>query len=100
MTTYPKQLLVIIAEAALEKNLIRDARAFGANGYTIYDVRGGGERGEREASWEVDRSIEMKVVCDAAVAEKLAAHVLAQYAPHYAVAMFTAAVGVFRPQKF
>lgn len=100
MNTHPKQLLAIIAEAALEKSLIRDARAFGANGYTITDVRGGGERGDRSASWEADRSIEMKVICDSAVAEKLAAHVLATYAPHYAVAMFTTDVGVFRPQKF
>jgi hypothetical protein len=40
------------------------------------------------------------VICDAAIAERLAAHVLATYAPNYAVTMFTADVGVFRPQKF
>lgn len=100
MQTHPKTLLVIVAEAALEKALIRDARSFGAHGYTITEVRGGGERGEREAVWEADRSIEMKVICDEAVAERLAQHVLATYAPHYAVTLFIAAVGVFRPQKF
>lgn len=100
MNTHPKKLLVIISEAALEKDLVRDARSFGANGYTLVDVRGGGAGGEREASWEADRSIEMKIICDAAVAEKLAQHVLAQYAPHYAVTLFTSDVGVFRPQKF
>jgi nitrogen regulatory protein P-II 2 len=100
MNTHPKQLLVIIAEAALEKSLIRDARAFGANGYTIADVRGGGERGERSASWEADRRVADHFHLDRAVADKLAVHVLAQYAPHYAVAMFTTDVGVFRPQKF
>ena len=93
-------MLVIIGEAALEKHLVRDARSFGAHGYTICDVRGGGERGDREARWEADRSIEMKVICDEAVAEKLAAHVLATYASNYAVTLFTAEVGVFRPQKF
>jgi nitrogen regulatory protein P-II 2 len=100
MNIHPKKLLVIIAEAALEKNLIRDARQFGAHGYTIGEVRGGGERGEREAVWEADRSIEMKVICAEAVAEKLAQHVLASYAPNYAVTLFTTDVGVFRPQKF
>ena len=93
-------MLVIIGEAALEKHLVRDARSFGAHGYTICDVRGGGERGDREARWEADRSIEMKVICDEAVAAKLAAHVLATYASNYAVTLFTAEVGVFRPQKF
>ncbi len=100
MNVHPKKLLVIIVEAALEKVLIRDARQFGAHGYTISEVRGGGARGEREAAWEADRSIEMKVICDETVAEQLAQHVLATYAPHYAVTMFTTDVGVFRPQKF
>ena len=100
MNIHPKKLLVIIAEAALEKNLIRDPRQFGAHGYTIGDVRGGGEHGEREAVWEADRSIEMKVICDETVAERLAQHVLASYAANYAVALFTTDVGVFRPQKF
>ena len=100
MQTHAKKLLVIIGEAALEKNLIRDARSFGAHGYTISDVRGGGERGDREARWEADRSIEMKVVCDALVAEQLARHVLASYAPNYALSLFTTDVGVFRPAKF
>ncbi len=100
MQTHDRKMLVIISEAALEKSLVRDARSFGAHGYTIADVRGGGERGDREARWEADRSIEMKMICDAAVAEKLAQHVLASYAPNYALTLFTADVGVFRPQKF
>jgi hypothetical protein len=100
MQTHAKKLLVIIAEAALEKQLIRDARQFGAHGYTIYDVRGGGERGERESGWDADRLVEMKVICDDSVAHRLADHVLKAYAAHYAVTMFTADVGVFRPQKF
>jgi hypothetical protein len=100
MQTHAKKLLVVICEAALEKDLVRDARAFGANGYTLSEVRGGGQHSEREAAWEADRSIEMKIVADAAVAERLAQHVLATYAPHYSVVMFTSDVGVFRPQKF
>lgn len=100
MQTHAKKLLVVITEAALEKALIRDARAFGAHGYTIGDVRGGGERGERAAAWEADRSIEMKVICDEDVATRLAAHVLDTYVPNYAVTLFVAEVGVFRPQKF
>ena len=100
MHTHARKLMVIIGEAALEKRLIADARRLGAHGYTISEVRGGGERGDREARWEADRSIEMKVICDEAVAAELARHVLASYAPNYSVTLFTADVGVFRPQKF
>ena len=100
MQTHARKLLVFIAEAALEKDLVRDARAFGAHGYTLSDVRGGGARGEREAAWEADRSIEMKVICNESVAERLAQHVLATYAPNFALTVFVTDVGVFRPQKF
>jgi nitrogen regulatory protein PII len=100
METHARKLLVIIGEAALEKNLVRDVRSFGVQGYTITEVRGGGSRGERESSWENDRSIELKIIADPAVAEQVAQHVLATYAPHYAIVMFTSDVGVFRPQKF
>jgi len=100
MNTHARKLLVIIGEAALEKALVRDARSFGAHGYTVSEVRGGGERGDREARWEADRSIEMKVICEADVATRLARHVLDTYAPNYALTLFTADVGVFRPQKF
>ena len=100
MLTHAKKLLVIIGEAALEKQLVRDARGFGAHGYTIAEVRGGGQRGDREARWEADRSIEMKVICDEDVAARLARHVLDAYAQHFALTLFTADVGIFRPQKF
>jgi hypothetical protein len=40
MTQHPKKLLVIVAEAALEKALTQLAMDLGAHGYTVYDVRG------------------------------------------------------------
>ncbi len=100
MQVHAKQLLVIVTEAALEKLLVKDARSLGAQGWTIVDARGGGGGGEREAIWEADRSIEMKVICDSTVAKRLAEHVLATYAPHYAVTLWVSEVGVFRPEKF
>ncbi|MEN9316389.1 MAG: hypothetical protein RIS35_2782 [Pseudomonadota bacterium] len=98
--THPRKLLVVICEAALEKTLVEDARRLGAAGYTIGDVRGGGRGGTREGAWEADRSIEMKIVCEAGVAERLATHVLAAYGEHYAVTMYLADVDVLRPEKF
>ncbi|MFN4004148.1 MAG: P-II family nitrogen regulator [Hylemonella sp.] len=100
MDKHPKKLLVIIAEAALEKRLVADARAAGAHGYTVHDVRGGSNQGIREGYWEADRTIEMKIICDQAVADAIAAHVLASYAPHYGLTLFFADVAVLRPEKF
>lgn len=100
LTTHPRTLLVVICEAAIEQPLIEDLKQFGATGYTISDVRGSGRGGDREGSWEADRSIELKVICDGALAERLAAHVLDRYAQHYAVTLYLQTVSVLRAEKF
>jgi nitrogen regulatory protein P-II 2 len=100
MQTHSRKVLVVICEAALEKALVGDARRLGAAGYTIADVRGSGRGGAREGAWEADRSIEMKVICAADVAERLAAHVLATYCENYAVTLYLSDANVLRPEKF
>ena len=97
---HPKTLLVIVAEAVLEKPLVRDVRQRGAQGWTLTEVSGAGLTGVREGAWEADRTIELKVICDAAVADAIAGHVLAAYAPHYGVAMYFSDVAVLRPDRF
>ena len=100
MDLHLRKMLIIVAEATLEKPLIRDARDLGALGYTVHDVRGGGMNGVREGAWEADRSIEMKVVCEETVALRIAEHVLQTYGPHYALTVFIADARVFRAHKF
>ena len=100
MKKHPKTLLGIVAEAVLEKNLVRDARQRGAQGWTVTEVHGAGREGVREGAWEADRTIELKVICDESVADAIAEHVLATYAAHYSVAMYFTPVAVFRPDRF
>ena len=95
-----RKLLLIIAEAALEKNLIADAKRFGAHGYTVSDVRGASQEGERDGEWEFSRSIEMKVICSETVAQTLAQHLLSSYCQHYSITMFIAEGEVLRPERF
>lgn len=97
---YPRQLLVIITEAALEKRLVQDVKRLGAHGYTVFDVRGGGAHGERDGSIEADRNIHMEVVCEESVADQIAHHVLTAYARNYSVTMYFADVKVLRPAKY
>jgi nitrogen regulatory protein P-II 2 len=98
--THSRKLLVVICEAALERALADDARRMGVAGYTIADVRGSGRGGAREGEWQADRSIEMKIVCEADLAERFAAHVLATYCDHFAVTLYLQDAGVLRPEKF
>jgi hypothetical protein len=97
---HPKTLLVIVAEAVLEKNLVRDVRDLGAQGWTLTEVHGAAREGIREGAWEADRTIEMKVICDATVADAIADHVMASYALNYSVAMYFSQVSVLRPDRF
>jgi hypothetical protein len=97
---HPKTLLVVVAEAVLEKALVRDVRARGAQGWTVTEVHGAWREGVREGAWEADRTVEIKVICDEAVADAIAEHVLATYAPHYAVALWFGNVAVLRPERY
>ena len=99
MKTHPRKLLIVIAEAALERQLVADVKRLGAHGYTVIDVRGGGARGDRNADWDADRSIQMEVICDDAVAEAIAEHIHLTYFDDYAVTVFINEVGVLSPAK-
>jgi nitrogen regulatory protein P-II 2 len=97
---FQKKLVVVITEAVLERPLIELARNSGALGYTVHDVRGAGQHDKREGSWEADRSIEMKIICAADVADRIAEAVVARFGNHYGLTLFVADVAVLRPQKY
>ena len=100
MKTHPRKLLVVIAEAALERQLVADVKRLGAHGYTVFDVRGGGARGERGGDWEGGRSVEIKVLCDEGTAQRLVDALIDRYSADYALALWVADVAVARPMKF
>jgi nitrogen regulatory protein P-II 2 len=100
MEQHSRTLLVVIAEASLERLLIADAKRLGALGYTVYECHGGGMHGDREGSWEADRSISLNLICAHDAAQRIAQHILDQYSKHYAVSLYTQPVGVFRAEKF
>ena len=100
MSLHARKLLVIIAEAVIERQLAADAMELGAHGYTVVDVRGAGTRGERSGEWEAERNIQMEIVCDDSVALAIAEHVRRNYFEHYAVSLFVSDVQVLRPEKY
>jgi nitrogen regulatory protein P-II 2 len=100
MKTFPKKLLVIITEASLENVLAEKVKAMGAHGYTVHYVHGMGSTGAREGTWDADRTIEMKVICDAVIADQIAEKILAEYGANYALTLFLADVEVFRGAKY
>ncbi len=97
---HPKTLLVIVAEAALENTVLRDAQARGAQSWTITEVHGAGREGVREGRWEADRTVEIKLLCSEQVADAIASHLIEAYAPHYSVSMYFMPVSVLRPERY
>lgn len=100
MSTIHRKLLTIVTEAALEKELIRDIERLGARGYTVSEARGKGSRGVRDAGWDEARNIRMEVICEAAVAAAITAHLQERYYDNYAMISFVADVAVLRDEKF
>ena len=97
---HARKLLTIIAEAALERALVAEVRDAGGGGDTIAEVRGGGGSGERAGDWEGERSIEFRVICDEALAGRIADRVMARYANHYSLVLYLTEVGVRRVERF
>lgn len=98
---HDKTLLMIVAEAALETVLLEEAQARGAQSWSVVDVRSaGGLEGVREGRWEADRTVEIRLVCDPAVADALAEAVLKRYAPNYQVSLVFLPVQVLRPERY
>lgn len=93
-------LLTIVAESAIETLLLRDLERLGAQGYTLTDARGKGSRGMRNADWDASSNVRIEVVCDAATAAAIAAHLQAKYYDDYGVILFMTDVAVLRPEKF
>jgi len=100
MEQFPRRLLTIITEAALERELLAEFDALGVRGYTISDVRGKGGRGRRRSEWTQQGNIRIEIVCDPALAERVATRLRVLYYDHYAMILFMQDVDVLRPEKF
>ena len=100
MEQYPRRLLTVVTEAVLERELLGELDALGVRGYTITDARGKGSRGRRQSDWSQEGNIRIEMVCEPALAERVARHLRERYYDHYAMILFLQDVAVLRPDKF
>jgi nitrogen regulatory protein PII len=100
MEQYPRRLLTVVTEAVLERELLGELDALGVRGYTITDARGKGSRGRRQSDWSQEGNIRIEMVCEPALAERVAQHLRERYYDHYAMILFLQDVFVLRPEKF
>jgi nitrogen regulatory protein PII len=100
MEQFNRRLLTIVTEAVLERELVAELDALGVRGYTITDARGRGGRGTRKSDWAQEGNVRIEIVCEPAVAERVAARLRERYYDHYAMILFMQDVSVLRPDKF
>jgi nitrogen regulatory protein PII len=100
MELFPRRMVTIVTESALERELIAELEGLGVHGFTISDVRGKGSRGTRRGEWAPAGNIRIEVVCDQAAAERIAELVRDRYYDHYAMILYVQDVSVLRPEKF
>lgn len=100
MDRHTVRLLTVVTESVLEGTLTRDLERLGAHGHTITNARGKGARGVRDAGWEASGNIRIEVLCEAATAEAIIAHLRERYYEDYAMVLFVQDVEVLRPGKF
>lgn len=99
MTERPIRLVTIISEPVVGKELVALAKALGASGFTLSDVRGEGS-GDKSSGELPDEKIKIEIVADANLADKLMSEVSLHYFKNYAIIVYSSEIRVMRPEKF
>jgi nitrogen regulatory protein PII len=100
MQHYTRRMVTIVTEAALERALVTELEALGVKGFTITDARGKGSRGTRQSDWVQEGNIRVEVICDPALADRIAGQVRDRFYANYAMILFLQDVSVLRSDKF
>ena len=94
------KLVTIVCEALAREHLTRLLAEEGAHGYTLFAVEGTGARGSRVADIEEFTNIQIEVIVQPAVAERLLARLQREFFSHFAMIAYETEVWVLRQEKF
>lgn len=100
MSTHPKKLLTIIAEALVRERIERLLSDEGAQGFTVFSVEGYGAGGRRTGEIGEYANVQFEAVVQPEVAERLLARLQESYFDNYGIIVYESDVRVLRPHKF
>ena len=98
MKTTPKKLLTILTSESMEKTVIEELLAAGANGATAVTARGRGAHGVRPSHW-ASGNVRIEVMGDDAMVQR-ALGVLDRYRPETPVVAWVTDVQAWPADKF
>lgn len=99
MNTTERQIVTVIAEAAVESRLIADIKRLGAKGYSIGHVRGEGTTGRLLQDLN-GPSVRLETIVTETVADAILEHLAAEYFGRFAVVAWVAPARVLRSERF
>ena len=99
MRTVPVICVTIVAEAVVERRLLRDLEAAGARGWTVTSGHGHGGGVVQASDWE-GANIRVETLVSQRVADAVLEMLARDYFPRYAVIAWTTPVSVIRGDKF
>lgn len=99
MDTTERQIVTVIAEAAVESRLIEDVRRLGARGYSVGHVRGEGTTGQHLQDLN-GPSVRLGTVVTTEVVGVILEHLAAECSERLAVLAWLTPGRVLRPDRF
>lgn len=99
MDTTQRQIVTVIAEAAVEQRLIDDVKRLGAKGYSVGHVRGEGTTGRLLQDLN-GPSVRLETIVTEAVADAILAHLAEHYFGRFAVVAWVSPARVLRSERF
>ena len=99
MNTTERQIVTVIAEAAVESRLIADIKRLGAKGYSVGHVRGEGTTGRLLQDLN-GPSVRLETNVTETVADAILEHLATEYCGRFAVVAWVAPARVLRSERF
>lgn len=99
METTERQIITIIAEAAVEARLIRDVKRLGARGYSVGHVRGEGTTGRHLQDLN-GPSVRLETIVSDRTADAILEHLAVEYFGRFAVVAWVTPARVLRSERF
>ena len=94
------KLVTVICEALVREPLLRLLSEVGAHGYTLFDVEGDGRQGRRSGEIQEYANIQVEVIVQPEVAEKLLERLQKEFFAKFAMVAYEADIHVLRKEKF
>jgi len=92
MAARTQKLITVVCESMLEADLTREIVSLGAAGYTVIDARGLGSHGMRSGAWGKEGNIQLEILCDEPVGQKIIDHLKRNYDKDYGLLIFSSDV--------